>query len=104
MVATPAGRAGRRRRGVTLKPFFSSTAVMYFEVSTSWKPSSPKLKMESFICCASLARASTPAIACFFRTGSGGGVGGGGEQQRGERASGIRNFVIAIVSWLGRGG
>ena len=28
----------------TVKPFFSRTPVRYFDVSTSWKPSSPKLK------------------------------------------------------------
>ncbi len=25
----------------TVKPFFLRTSVMYFDVSTSWKPSSP---------------------------------------------------------------
>ena len=36
----------------TLKPCFSSRPVRYFDVSTSWKPSSPKLKTESTISCA----------------------------------------------------
>ena len=59
---------GRQARDIPLnvKPFFSRMSVMYFEVSTSWNPSSPKLKIESFISWASLARASTPATARFF--------------------------------------
>ena len=50
----------------TLKPNFSSWPVRYFEVSTSWKPSSPKLKTESTISWASLAISSTPRTASFL--------------------------------------
>ena len=46
----------------TVKPFFSRMPVRYFEVSTSWKPSSPKLNTESTISCASLARPSTCSV------------------------------------------
>ena len=49
----------------TANPFFSSMPVRYLEVSTSWKPSSAKLKTESTISCASLAISSTrPAVSC----------------------------------------
>jgi hypothetical protein len=51
---------------VTLKPNFSSCAVRYFEVSTSCIPSSPKLKTESTISCASFAISSTPLTASAF--------------------------------------
>jgi hypothetical protein len=47
---------------LTVKPFFSRTAVRYFEVSTSWCPSSPKLKTESTISCAIFAMPSTVAM------------------------------------------
>src|SRR5688572_17879591 len=51
---------------VTLKPNFSSCAVRYRDVSTSCMPSSPKLKTESTISCASLAISSTARTASFF--------------------------------------
>ena len=60
----PVGRPATPRS--IAKPFFSSTSVMYFDVSNSWKASSAKLKMESFISCASLPRASTPWTARAF--------------------------------------
>ncbi len=55
---------------VILKPNFSSCAVRYFEVSTSCMPSSPKLKTESTISCASFAISSTPLTASFFCSAS----------------------------------
>ena len=39
----------------TLKPCVSRMPVRYFDVSTSWKPSSPKLNTVSTISCASFA-------------------------------------------------
>ena len=54
---------------VILKPFFSSTPVRYFDVSTSWKPSSPKLNTESTASCASLARPSTCSATPRFERG-----------------------------------
>jgi hypothetical protein len=50
----------------TVKPNFSSCAVRYRDVSNSWKPSSPKLKTESTISCASLDISSTPLTASFL--------------------------------------
>lgn len=50
----------------TVKPFFSSRPVRYFEVSNSCMPSSPKENTWSMISCTSLARASTFWIASVF--------------------------------------
>ena len=49
-----------------VKPCFSRTPVRYFEVSTSWKPSSPKLKTWSVICCVMTRMPSTSATTSRF--------------------------------------
>ena len=65
----------------TVNPFFSRMAIRYFVVSNSWKPSSPKLKSESTICCVNVAMEFTSATASFFnfsvRGSSFGGAGAG---------------------------
>ena len=50
----------------TVKPCCSSVAVRYFDVSYSWKPSSPKENRLSLITCASLACSFTASITRAF--------------------------------------
>ena len=56
----------------TLKPFFSSIAVTYRDVSTSWNPSSLKLKIWSTICWMSVCCASTSRRPCALISSAGG--------------------------------
>src|SRR5580704_14866303 len=50
----------------TVNPFFSRTLTRYLEVSNSWNPSSPKLKIMSTISCTDFSLLFTAASACFF--------------------------------------
>src|SRR4051812_27605552 len=81
----PVGTPAKPR--CTVKPFFSRTLVRYFDVSTSWNPSSPKLNTWSTICCvnvdmlsmsrvASVLRAVIRASSCGMTVGNGSGCGG----------------------------
>src|SRR5215207_8525810 len=63
----------------TLKPFFSRIPVRYLDVSTSWKPSSPKLNTMSTICCVSVASPSTPLAASVLSAASRGSSSGGAD-------------------------
>ncbi len=77
----------------TLKPSFSRMPVRYFEVSNSWKPSSPKLKTLSTMTCACFFMPSIwPARSAFMPASFSGEALGCAERQAAESSSAREHF------------
>ncbi len=85
---------------VMVKPFFSRMPVRYFEVSTSWKPSSPKLNTESTASWASLARPSTCSATPRFNAArlASAALGGAGFATGGVCASAVAALTTAAAT------